>query len=427
VTALIVLASIVGFVSVFSTWVKRQALETDTWTATSSQLLEDRVVREAVADFVVAQLFESVDVQDEIATQLPPDLKGLAGPAAGGLRQVAGQAARGALEAPRIQAAWADANRAAHDQFVALLEDEEGFVTKSGGVVTLDLRPIVSKVAAEVGLPGDVAERLPPEAARLEILRSDELETAKTAADLLRTLDWLLLIVVLALFGLAVYLAGPRRREALRAVGIAFVLVGLLTLLVRSLVGDVVVDGLTETAAAEAPVRATWEIATSNLRADGVTVVLYGLLILLGAWLAGPTASATNLRRTAAPYLRDPRIAYVGLGSALVVLFWLNPIEDTRRLLPSLILIGLLVLGVEMLRRQVIREWPDGAEQTQLGLAQRLTVRRERSAKPASAETAASPDELRLTQLERLARLHETGGLTDSEFAAEKLRIVEST
>jgi hypothetical protein len=157
VTALIVLASIVGFVSVFSTWVKRQALETDTWTATSSQLLEDRVVREAVADFVVAQLFESVDVQDEIATQLPPDLKGLAGPAAGGLRQVAGQAARGALEAPRIQAAWADANRAAHDQFVALLEDEEGFVTKSGGVVTLDLRPIVTQVAAEAGLPGDVA------------------------------------------------------------------------------------------------------------------------------------------------------------------------------------------------------------------------------------------------------------------------------
>jgi hypothetical protein len=146
-----------------------------------------------------------------------------------------------------------------------------------------------------------------------------------------------------------------------RYVGVAFVLVGVLTLLARSLLEEFVVGGLTSTAAAEAPVRATWEIATATLRADAISVIGYGVVILLGAWLAGQSALATSIRRVATPYLRQAHVAYLGLATAVALLFWWNPTVDTRRLMPSLILIGLLVLGVEMLRRQVIRESADRA------------------------------------------------------------------
>src|SRR5262245_36516297 len=117
---LIVLASVIGFFSVFALWAKRQALETDTWTQTSSKLLENEEIRDAVADFIVAQIYAHVDVQGQIEHRLPRDLKGLAGPAAGGLRQAAVSATEAALQQPKVQQAWENANRIAHEKLLAL-------------------------------------------------------------------------------------------------------------------------------------------------------------------------------------------------------------------------------------------------------------------------------------------------------------------
>src|SRR4051812_48825213 len=94
---LLILATIVGLVSVFALWVKRQALETDTWTDTSTELLQNAVIRDAVATFAVDALFDNVDVQAQVAAALPPNLQGLAGPATGGLHELANRAAQEAL------------------------------------------------------------------------------------------------------------------------------------------------------------------------------------------------------------------------------------------------------------------------------------------------------------------------------------------
>ena len=80
---------------------------------------------------------------------------------------------------------------------------------------------------------------------------------------------------------------------------------------------------------------------------------------MLAAWLAGPTSWATSFRRAITPYLRQPAYAYGGLAFLLVLLFWWDPVIATHRLVPSLLLIALAVLGTELLRRQVIREFPD--------------------------------------------------------------------
>ena len=61
--ALVVLASIVAFVAMFSVWVNRQVLNTDNWTATSSELLEHPVIRDRVAGFLVDELYANVDVE----------------------------------------------------------------------------------------------------------------------------------------------------------------------------------------------------------------------------------------------------------------------------------------------------------------------------------------------------------------------------
>src|SRR3989442_3950770 len=89
VTAILVIATLVGFVSVFAVWAKRQLLETSTYTETSTKLLENEDIRTAVAGFLVGQLYANVDVQADLAKRLPPQLKPLSGPAPGALPQLA--------------------------------------------------------------------------------------------------------------------------------------------------------------------------------------------------------------------------------------------------------------------------------------------------------------------------------------------------
>lgn len=429
--ALVLLAGLIGLVSVFALWVKRQALETETWTETSSELLQNEAISDAVADFIVDSLFTNVDVESEVAAVLPPNLQPLAGPATGGLRQLTTRVAEEALQRPRVQALWEDANRAAHEKLIAVIDDEGEFVSTGGGVVTLDLAGIIGEVVAAVGLPASLTDKLPPQASELEILRADELEAAQTGVKALRAAAWILTALTLILFALAIYLARGRRRETLRAVGIAFIAIGALVLLIRNAAGNGLTDALTGTAAAAPPVDATWEISTSLLLETAQSLIAYGVVIVLAAWLAGPTAYATALRRWVTPYLRQPRIAYGGLAVLLALLFWWDPVVATHRVVPSLLLIAFAVIGTEALRRQVIGEFPDAvATHSPEGVAQALRTRmresREARVASAAATTAPAAADTRLEALERLARLREAGVLTDEELSEEKRRIVDA-
>jgi hypothetical protein len=435
--ALVVLATLIGFVSVFALWAKRQALETDTWTETSTELVENETIRDAVADFLVTSLYDNVDVQDEIANRLPPQLEALAGPVAGGLRQLATTLAQDALAQPKGQGLWEDANRTAHQRLLALLDDEGEFVSTTGGVVTLDLSALVGQLAADADISSDVASKLPPQAASIEILKSDELSAAQSAVKALRTLAWVLTALALVLYAVAIALARGRRRETLRAVGFSFVVVGALTLFARNLAGDAVTGSLADTSSAEPAVLATWTIGTSLLLETAQSLIAYGVFIVLAAWLAGPTHVATSTRHAVAPYLRQPRIAYGGAAVLLVLLFWWDPVVATGRLAPSILLLVVFAIGVEALRRQLVREFPDQVTAgSPAGIARSIADRmregRERvAARPGGQAGAAAPAadtdaDRRLAQLERLAQLRDSGLLSEAELDAEKRRILSS-
>jgi hypothetical protein len=94
-----------------------------------------------------------------------------------------------------------------------------------------------------------------------------------------------------------------------------------------------------------------------------------------------------------------------------------------------------LAIGMEVLRRQMIREFPDHVSTgTPEGIAQSLADRmresRERRVVGRAAPTEALPGALsgasRLEELERLAKLGDQGVLTPEEVATEKSRILSS-
>ena len=424
---LIFLATIIGIAAVFAIWAKRQLLETQTWSQTSEKLIENEDIQSAVADFITTEIYDNVDVAKVLADRLPPELAPLAGPAAGALRNVTDDVALKVLEQPRVQQLWVQANETAHTKLVALIDDRGEFVSTTGGVVTLDLKGILESITTQLGVGSNLVAKLPADAASVEILKSSELEGAQKGVSALRTAAWVLAALALLLFALAIYLARDRRREALRSVGIGFAVAGIVVLLARGFAGDAVVNSLSQTPSTDAAVRATFSIGTSLLVESGQALIVEGLLIVFAAWLAGPNAWATSIRRSMTPYLRQPRLAYGGLAVLLLLLFWWDPIISTHRFGPSLLLIAFFLIGTEILRRQVIREFPDlvttrspaGVAQ---GLAERMRAARER--RVAAASPSAVPGEQRLAALERLGRLRDSNVLDDDEFEAEKTKIL---
>jgi hypothetical protein len=431
---LVVVATIVGIASVFALWGNRQLLESETWSQTSEELVEDEDVQEALAAFITTTLYENVDVQQLLTDRLPPELAPLAGPASGALRNVTEDVALRALEQPKVQQLWVDANGVAHAKLVQLIEDRGEFVSTGGGVVTVDLQGILAEVTTQLGVGEKLVSKLPPEAAAFEVMRSDELESAQRAVHALHTAAWVLTVLTLLLFAAAVALAGERRREILRATGVGFVVIGAVVLLARQFAADAVVGSLSEAAANDAAVAATFSIGTSLLLETGQSIVGYGLVMILAAWFAGPTAWATSARRGITPYLRRPGYAYGGTAVLLVLLFWWDPVVATHRLLPSLVLVLLALIGTEMLRRQVIREFPDhvtprSAAGIAHGLAARMSAARQsRVTSPESATPAMSPAAAagadRISALERLGGLRASGVLSEAEFEAEKARLL---
>jgi hypothetical protein len=420
---------VLTFFLAFASWINRQALDTDEWTKTSSQLLENQEIRDALATYLVDELYTSVDVEGELRKALPPEAQGLAGPAAGGLRDFAQRAARRALADARVQATWEDLNRQAHEEFVRIIKNEGGdTVSTAGGEVTLDLAPIVQQVAQRVGL-GKLAQKLPPDTGQLTVMRSNQLKFAQDLAKFIEALVIVLLILALGLYGLALYLASGRRRETLRTIGFIFVIVGLALLVMRSIGGGVVVGELTTTAAIEPAATQVWSIGTSLLSQIAGGLIINGIILLIAAWVAGPTRAAVALREASAPYMRErPAISYAVVGLIFLLMVAWGPTRVFREPIGILAIAVLLVLGTEALRRQTAREFPDatlageGLRESWGRVRQSATERAaSMRGKGSEAPTAVVTREERL---ERLASLRDRGVLSDEEFERQKAEIL---
>ena len=431
---LVVLASILAFLAIFTSWVDRQALDTDQWVDTSGRLLEDKTISDAVAAYAVDQLYANVDVSAVIKQRLPQDVQQFSAPVAAGVRQFATRAAEQAIQSPRIQQAWKDANRIAHRQLVSILKGNNEVVSSQSGKVVLDLRPLVLQLADRIGLKKQLNQKLPPDVGQLEVADSKELDTAQTVTKLVEGFAWFFTFGSVAFLGLAVYLAKGRRWMVLLAYGLGLVAAGLGAIAVRGALKGLFVDSLANTEAANEPAKHAWDIGTSLLQSISTTVIIYGLLFMLAAFLASPSGYAAGIRRVLAPTLRDRReLVWSIFGAAALIGLIVWPPAGIRQLVLTLLLIALAGVGIEALRRKALAEFP-GAQRGDWTADMRERARR-RSAEAGRRIGSAfkgltqedrDPDDAKLDRLERLGDLKERGLLTAAEFREEKQKVLSA-
>jgi Short C-terminal domain len=436
VIALVVLSSAFAYVTVFTLWANRQFLNTDNWTKTSSQLLESKHVREQVAEFLVDRLYARVNVSGALQQALPQPAKPLAGPIAGGLRNAADEGVQKLLERPKIQLVWEKANHVAHTAFLKAIEGGGKNVSTQNGTVVLHLSQLAATVARQLGL-GNVASKIPPDAADITILKAHQLEAVQNALKALRGVSIVVLILWLLFSVAAVVVGVGRRREALRALGFGLIAAGALALLTRTLAGNAIVNALSSTAAVEPAIRDVWSIGTSLVIEAAQSAIAYGVVIALAAWLAGPTRVATRARQGLAPFLADPRWAFGGLAVLFFLLVLWGPTPATRNPLGLLLFAILLAVGVEVLRRQTAEEYPDATfgalgQAGQAGMAKvggavsaggRAVAGKVSGLRSGGGSQSTAEDD-QLARLERLGKLRDSGVLDQAEFEAQKKAIL---
>jgi hypothetical protein len=426
VDVLIGVTTVLLVVAIFATWANRLLFSPDNWSKTSTQLLQNQNVRNTTANYVVDQLYANVDVAGLIKQGLPTQLQGLAAPAAGALRNAAVQGAELALSQPRVQALWAQANRAADQTFVDIVNGRKGTIGVNQGAVTLDLASILDNIASRLGLPSDVASKLPPNIANLVIFKSDQLKYVQNGGKAIKSLAFWLLVIVPLLYILALFLARDHRRRTLMTIGFAGIFAGVLVILARSILQGQVANSLTSDASLQATIHDVYGISTAILKDVASGVIFIGILLVAAAWFAGPARPARTSRRAIAPFLREQTLATYGIALGLLVLLFIwNPIPATGKPVGILVFTVLALLGTYLLIQQTAVEFPEArsgaathAIRTRVAdMRERRQQHRAGNPRPPGAATTAD-------QLTQLADLRDRGAITPEEYQAQKEKLL---
>jgi Short C-terminal domain len=421
VDALIGVTTVLLIVGMFAIWANRLLFNPDNWSNASSQLLANADVRSATANYIVDQLYANVNVAGVIKDGLPPQLQGLAGPAAGALRNAAVQGTELALERPRVQNLWAQANRAADQTFINVVNGGKGAVSTNGGAVTLDLGAILEDVAARLGLPSGLSSKLPPNVANLTVFKAHQLKTVQNIGKAIKGLALWLTILCPLLYALAIVLAAGHRRRTLMTVGFAAIFAGVVVFFGRNILETQITNSITNDESLRPAIRSTIGIGTQLLTEVAGAVVFVGVILVICAWFAGPGRLPRVSREAIAPFLREnPWGAFAVALGILALLFIWDPIPATGTPAGIITFTVLGLIGTEVLRAQTAREFPEArAGDASHAVRTRMAGmrRHEPSAGPPANATTAE-------QLKQLADLRDNGEISPEEYQAAKSQLL---
>lgn len=343
---LLVAAAMLGCAAVLVTFGARVVLTQEVVPAAAGELIEDPVVRAAIAQRASTALVDAVDADRRLRAALPEELAPLAGPLASGVEDATARGIDRLLDTATAQRLWRVAATEANEQLTRVLRDENSTIrVDDAGVVTLDLSPLIATVAKEVGIDRPV----PPDLGTVVLAQSDQLATARTLTQLTSVVSAWAFPLVLLLFALAVWLALARRRMFV-GIGVAVVVVALLLQRANAWTRDWAVESFTTADTAAAGARA-YDILTRSFTTTLTTMILVGVIIALAALWVGPSRLARAVRRPLAPLLvvRWRSWALV-LALALLAVLLYHPLLALGTL-PLLTLLALTLALAEILHR----------------------------------------------------------------------------
>jgi hypothetical protein len=284
------LASLTGLLAVMllplgvlSVWTHGVVSDTDRYVETVTPLADDDVVQEAAVEELER---EALQLAATSGRTLPP-----------GTDELVHLVVQQVVAGPAFRTAWVEANRSAHEQLVAVLEDRRGARLDDEGRVSIDLSTVFSRIAENLAAQGLVdADAAADVDASFAVMDGDQLASARRAYDALDTLGFWLPVVWAALVLVTLLLARRRLATTARLAVASVVTLGLLALVLLF-----ARDALTEDLPQRDVAQAVWDVVVASLwhaiEVGAAALAVVGVVAAVVARL---------LRRGAAPPGTDP-------------------------------------------------------------------------------------------------------------------------
>ncbi len=308
-TVLIVVAAVAAPLGIVARWAHDEVGNTETYVSSITPLASNPAVQSAIINRVSQEVINAIDVKD-VASQaanalaaqgLPAvatTLNALSGPLASSLQGFIKDQVGRIVRSPTFVRAWVTANRTAHIQLVAVLTGQgSDHIAVNGDAVQIDLAAVVQTVKQQLVANGfGLAGSIPTINATFTIFESRDLGKVQRLFSLLGGLaTWLPLVGLLALAAAVLVVRDRLRMLMIGALAIAasmLVLSGALNAF-RSVYLDAVPRSQIPAPAAAA----VYDTLVASVRVSLRAVLVVGLAVALGSWLAGSSPSAVTSRR----------------------------------------------------------------------------------------------------------------------------------
>lgn len=231
--ALALLLVVLTPVAVAGAWVRAVLLDTNRYVATTGPLIDDPVVRDALAEQVSNQVVDALDVEsllDQALESLPfgGDLlpvDELLAPLVAEVESLVRTTVTDLVAGDEFAAAWQAANRVGHEQVVGALTGRGSAVTIDGDEISIPASVVVDAMRSALVESGReaVAALVPDVDATFVVYAGDSLPTVQGAVWVLDAVGSWMWVVVLVL-GAGVVLLMPRRLVGLVTAAAAVVL-----------------------------------------------------------------------------------------------------------------------------------------------------------------------------------------------------------
>jgi hypothetical protein len=194
--------------------------------------------------------------------------------------------------------AWVQVNRVASQALVAVLSGRaasSGAIGVRNGQVTLDLAPLEAVAKQDLVARGlTIAGKIPIVHATFALFPSKNLVQAQKAYRLINDLKIVLPIVTLVLLGLGVLIA-RRPRRALIGAGLGFA-ASMLVLAAGLLIARNLYLNSLPASAPTGAAAAAFDILVRFIKTALRTLLVAGLVVAVGAFFTGPSATAVRTR-----------------------------------------------------------------------------------------------------------------------------------
>ena len=374
---LIVVGCVLAPVSLLAVWAAGEVSNTGRYVATMEPLVHDPAIQNALTDKITAQITTRLNVisrADQAAAALSGRglpkvsalLKSVAPSIASGVNGSIHGEVRKIVTGPRFAQAWVRANTVVHQELVKVLSGQgSSSVSVKNGQVVLNLGPFIDIVKQDLVNRGfSLVSKIPAVNPSLTLFSATYLVKAQTGYRLINGLKIVLPVLTLVLLALGVFAARRRRRALIGAgLGVAasmLVLAAGLFIFRGIYLNSVPTSKLPAGAAA-----ALFDALVAFIRQALRTVLVAGLVVAAGAFLAGPSVTAVRIRgaftrglgwirhrgeragvstgpagRWTYAHRKALRICAVALA-ALVFVFWGQPTAAVAIVIAVLLLVAL--------------------------------------------------------------------------------------